>query len=198
MDPTWGIWLTGIVTAMIFSYLVGDNEFFKLAEHLFVGAGGGHFLVMAYGNVRDSAWLPLFRDGKLLALVPIILGVLLFARFVKGYTWLPRWGVAVMVGIGTGVLLRGLPAAQILAQLRATMLPLTTLDNVIIVVGTLGGIVYFLFTIKGNPVTNALSTLGRWTMMICFGVAFGQAVAQRTSQAAGAIQNMLRVFGIGI
>jgi hypothetical protein len=76
------------------------------------------------------------------------------------------------------------------------LLPPDATGNVIIVFGTLDVIMYLVFTIKGNRATNVLSTFGRWMMMVCFGVAFGQAVAQRTSQGAGAIQNILAIFGL--
>lgn len=194
MSETWGIWMAGLLTAMIFSYVLGDNKGFELAEHLFIGSGAGHAITMAYINIRDSAWGPL-TGGRLTLLIPIVLGILLFSRFFKGYSYLARWGVAVMVGIGTGVLLAGLPAAQVIGQIRASLLPLNSVSNAIIVFGILGVILYFMFTIKGNRGTNVLSTFGRWTMMVCFGVAFGQAVAQRTSQGAGAIQNILAIFG---
>ena len=195
MNATIGIWMGAIATVMVLSYLWGDNALFKLSEHIFVGLGAGHSITMAYGNIRDAAWKPIVNQGKLLLIIPTVLGLLLYARFSKRYGYLSRWGVALMVGIGTGVLLRGLPSAQVLAQLRATMLSLTTLDNIIIVGGTLGGITYFLFTIKGNPAIRALNAFGIYAMMVCFGVAFGGAVFQRTSQAAGAIQNLLKVFG---
>lgn len=195
MSETWGIWLGAILTCAIFSYLLGDNELFELAEHMFVGAGAGHAITMGFGNIRDAAWNPMFKEGKFLMIIPVILGVLLYARFIKGYGWLAHWGVAVMVGIGTGVLLRGLPSSQIIQQIRATMLPLNSLDNVIIIFGTLGGITYFLFTIKGNAAVNGISTFGRWAMMVCFGAAFGAAVFQCTGQAAGAIQIVLKVSG---
>lgn len=189
------MWLGAISVVMVFTYLWGDNWLFKFSEHIFVGLGAGHSIVMAYGNIRDSAVKPLVNQGKWLLIIPIILGILLYARFIKQYSYLSRWGVAMMVGIGTGVLLRGLPSAQILSQLRATMLSLNSLGNVIIVLGTLGGITYFLFTIKGNPVVNTLNAFGIWAMMVCFGVAFGGAVFQRTSQSAGAIQYVLKIFG---
>lgn len=79
---------------------------------------------------------------------------------------------------------------------RVSLLPLDSTGNVIIGFGTLDVIMYLVFTIKGNRATNVLSTFGRWMMMVCFGVAFGQAVAQRTSQGAGAIQNILAIFGL--
>lgn len=189
------MWLAAIATVMVLTYLWGDNELFKFSEHIFVGLGAGHSIVMAYGNIRDSAFNPLVKQGKWLLIVPIILGLLMYARFSKKYSYLARWGVALTVGIGTGVLLRGLPSAQVLSQIRATMLTLTNLDNIIIVGGTLGGITYFLFTVKGNPVVHALNAFGIYAMMVCFGVAFGGAVFQRTSQAAGAIQYILKIFG---
>ena len=191
-----GIWMAGLLSIAIFSYLLGDNPVFKLAEHLFVGAGAGHAITMGFGNIRDVGWIPMVRDGRIQIIVAMIAGLLLYSRFVKGYSWLARWGVAVMVGIGTGVLLRGLPAAQILGQIRATMIPINSIDNLIIILGTLGGISFFMFTFKGNAATHNLGLLGRMAMMVCFGAAFGNAVFQRTGQAAGAIQNMLKIFGI--
>ena len=59
-----------------------------------------------YGNIRDTAFHPLVKQGKWLLVIPIALGLLLYARFSEKYGYLARWRVALTVGIGTGVLLK--------------------------------------------------------------------------------------------
>ncbi len=194
MSPIWGIWLAAIASAAIYSYLLGDNDIYKLAEHVFVGAGAGHSITAGFANIRDSAWKPLTQGGSFALIIPVILGIMLYARFTKKYAYLSRWALALMVGVGTGVLMRGLPSSQIIQQLRSTMLPLNSIDNVIIILGTLGSITYFLFTLKAPAPVRALNALGRWAMMVCFGASFGAAVSQRTSQAAATVETIIKAF----
>jgi hypothetical protein len=199
MSASWAIWLTCITTVALWSYLVGDNKLFKLVEHLYVGAAGGHAITMAFTNIRDLGWTPMVTKGQVEIVIPMLLGLVLFARLTKTYAWVARYAVAVTVGIGTGVNLRGVPSAQIISQLQATMSPIKGLNDIIMVLGVLGTIVYFVFIgPKGyrNVVTNSLATYGRWTMMITFGVGFGTSAFSMVARATGAVTNILKAFDL--
>ncbi len=199
MSTSLAVWLAGLGTIAIYSYLIGDNLLFKLTEHMFVGMAAGHAITMGYGNIRDLAWIPLVTKGKIVLVIPLLLGVLLYARFIKRAAWLNRYPIAVLVGIGVGMLLRGMPAAQIISQIRASMVPMTSLNDFVIFFGVLGTIVYFFFTFfvgKQNAAKTALSQVGRWTMMITFGATFGQSVFSLIARGTGAVTAILRIFGL--
>jgi hypothetical protein len=82
-DP--GVWLAAILTVGIFSFLYKDNLYFKLVESVFIGFGAAHALVLGYYNVVDLGIRPLFARGDLMPVVPLVLGIALYSRFIKGY-----------------------------------------------------------------------------------------------------------------
>jgi hypothetical protein len=190
----WGVWISALVTAALFSYLLGDSKVFRFTEHLFVGSAAGHAITMGFTNVRDLAWTPLVFKGRITLAIPIALGILLYAGFFKKQNWMGRYPIAVVLGIGTGVTLRGLPSAQILGQIKATLVPLNTPNNLIIVLGVVGTIVYFLFIGKRNRITGPLSQFGRWIMMVTFGASFASAIVGNISRTANAVEAMIKVF----
>ena len=42
------LWMGGLLTLMIFSFLYKDNPFYKFAEHLFVGVSAAYAMVVAF------------------------------------------------------------------------------------------------------------------------------------------------------
>ncbi len=68
---------------------------------------------------------------------------------------------------------------------------LNSVDNVIVVIGTLATLSYFFFTYKQNPVLHASSEIGKWVIMVTFGAAFGSGIMGRLSLL---IDRILLVF----
>ena len=62
MSETWmiaGAWLSAGLTIAIFSFLYKDNPFFKIAEHLYLGAGMGWlFQVSVFSVWGPKIWTP--------------------------------------------------------------------------------------------------------------------------------------------
>ena len=57
------VWVAFVLTLMAFSYLLGDNPIFRLAEHLFVGTAAGYAVVVAYHNIlRPKLFVPLIAE----------------------------------------------------------------------------------------------------------------------------------------
>ncbi len=198
-STTFGIWLSGLLTIALYSYLLGDNKIFKLAERIYVGAAAGHALTMAYANVNDLALKPIISDGQWVSIIPILVGLCFFGRLSEKYRWIARYPVAFIVGIGTGVSLRGLPSAQILTQIRATMIPIRHVNHVIMILGVVSTIWYFVFTVSAVEESwtgNKLAKLGRWFMMVTFGVGFATSAASMVARGVGAVTNILRMFNL--
>src|SRR5690606_23292405 len=122
----------------------------------------------------------------------LLLGLLLYTRFIKGCEWLSRWSMAVLIGAGAGISIYGVYNSQLLAQIRATMVPLyvagdslATLNNLLLVIGVVSVLLYFLFTVPLKTPLKQLTTFGRIMMMITFGVSFGNVVMGRISLLLG-------------
>ena len=190
-DPT--LWIAGILIIMLYSFLYKENPFFRFAEHLYIGVGAGHALVVGFGNVRNQGWTPLV-GGNMMMIIPLILGILLYTRFFKSIAWISRLCISIPIGLGIGLALRGLPAAQILSQIRATLVPLNSINNFILVFGVIGTLSYFFFTTKQTKLVRGLSEFGRWTMMVTFGITFGTAVFGQMSIYMGALYRVLDLW----
>lgn len=180
MSSDLAIWLAAICTIAVYSFLYKENRLFRMAEHLFVGVGAGYAVVMGFDNVVNKAWKPMLSGDSML-IIPMILGVLIFARFNKKYNWVTRIPMALLVGMGTALALRGAIQAEFVEQIRATILPLNNLNNILVVFGTLGTLMYFFFTKNKSKIIGYGSHFGRWVMMAAFGTAFGNAVQGRIS-----------------
>ena len=189
-------WVMAICILGIFSFLYKENPVYRLAEHVFVGCTAGHFLGVAIGNLDRFGWKPMLA-GQYHLIIAFILGIMLYARFIKGTQWLSRWPIAYLVGNGVGLSLYSNLKTAGINQARATMIDLTgatmgrTINQVIIVFGLVAVLTYFIFSIPQNGPVKRVSQMGRWIMMITFGVSFGNVVAGRLNLLLGQLANLL-------
>lgn len=192
-------WIAAFISLGLLSFAIGENPYYRLVEHLYVGVAAAHSLVMGWENLQNNAFIPLIEEGEVAKIIPVILGVLLYARFIKGQMWLARIPMAALVGIGVGLTVRSTITAEFLNQIRATLIPLNSLDNIIIVFGLISVLLFFYFTRKDtNPIFNYSGTVGRYIMMIAFGALFGNAAMGRMSLMIGRLQFLLVTWlGLG-
>lgn len=187
-DP-W-VWIAAIGSIAVFSSVFKDNALYRAAEHIFVGSGAGYALAQAYRNIVIQGWQPMVNGGRGILIIPIILGILLYARFFRGFAWVSRWSMAFLIGIGTGISIYGVYNSQLLAQIKASMVPLNTLDNILSVVGVVSILLYFLFTVPVKGPGKHVISFGRVLMMITFGVSFGNVVMGRISLLLGVLETV--------
>ena len=189
---TVGIWIGAFLTLCIFSILHKENPFYRLAEHLYVGLAAGQAIVMGWLNVRNMAVTPLTTKGDYIQLVPLVLGLLLYARFApSNVRWISRIPSAFLVGIGTGLAFTRFAQSDLIGQIKGAFAPLTSLNAVLVLVGSLGTISYFFFTKEQKGALKISSQIGRWTMMMAFGSAFSNTVMGRLSLLIGRLQYLL-------
>lgn len=183
-----GIWVSALLTLAAYSFLWKENKVFRAVEHIFVGLGAGYYLVMGYGNIVDKAWNPITKNGQLYLIIPVIMGLMLFGRFSKSTRWASRVPLAFIVGMGAAVALRGAVHQQFIKQLQATMVPLNSVNNIVVVLGTIAVLTYFFFTFPKNRALSVSSNIGRWVLMVTFGAAFGNGIMGRISLSIGTMQ----------
>jgi len=182
-----GHWVGAIAALAIYSVLIKDNPAYKLVEHIFVGASAGIAVVAGIESFKSTALNPL-TNGKTLLLVPMLLGLLLYARYFPSVSWLNRIPLSLMMGASAGVAMRGAVESQIVQQLTGTMVQLNTFDNWIIFLGTVLSLFYFFITFKTGKAGGVAAKFGRYFMMAAFGAAFGNTVMGRVSAAIGRFQ----------
>ncbi|HHW18516.1 MAG TPA: hypothetical protein GXX30_06405, partial [Firmicutes bacterium] len=177
------VWIQAFLTLALFSIIFVDNGFYKFAEHAYVGLYAGYTVVVTwFSYIRPSSqWI--FRDHKYHYIIPIIIGLLIYTRYIKGWAWVSRYNMAFMVGVGAGFVLARDFKSLLLDQVRATFKPLfvsgsllTTINNIVLVVGVVSVMWYFLFTVEKKGTAGTISSIGRVVMMVAFGSAFGNTV----------------------
>jgi len=188
MSTDLGVWIAAVLTIAAYSFLWKENRLYRAVEHIFVGIGAGYSVAMGYNNIIGKAWDPITKKGQFYLIIPVLMGVLLFARFVKSISWASRIPLAFIVGMGAAVALRGAIEQQFVKQIQATMIPLNTINNAIVVLGTVGVLSYFFFTFPKNRALTVSTNIGRWIMMVTFGAAFGNGVMGRISLSIGIMQ----------
>ncbi len=195
-----GVIVSGLLILVVYSYLFKDNKAYSYVEHVYVGFAAAQALVLGWNNIRDGAAKPL-QSGDWMVLIPIALGLMLYARFIKGYGYLARLPVAFMMGVAAGVTITGAIVAQFVAQIRATILPLVNVNNIVMVIGTACTLGFFLFIPLGKDADkketgritpmSVMSTVGRATMMAAFGSSYGFIVMSRLSYLVARLQFLL-------
>lgn len=187
------VWIGAIVTIAAFSYLFKENQVYRAIEHIYVGAAAGYTITMGYNNLVTKAWQPMTEGGRYYLLIPVILGLMLFAPYLGGkYAWMRRYPLSFVVGIGAGITVRSSIIEQLVKQVAATVVPLSSIANVILVLGVLTVMSYFFFTFKPTRFLSTSSEVGKWVIMVTFGAAFGNAVMGRISLLIGRIQFIFR------
>ncbi len=151
------------LTIMVFSYILGDNFFFKLAVYLLVGVSSGYTTVVLISKVIIPYLIRPVIDGswqeRLLALVPLVLSLLLVAMIIPRLTKAGSIPMAILVGIISALTIGGVTLGTIVPQMLGTinLFSSTTLyqndgqtwirwaDAVIMLIGVITTLLYFHF-----------------------------------------------------
>ena len=205
-----GIWVAAFFTLCIYSFLYRDNPFYRFAEHLFVGLSVGYGIVISiHLGLIKFAWDPFWEAITkrefmgLLKLIPIAIGLLFFARVVPKYSWLIRYPIAILIGIGAGRAIPNVMDAFIFRQVHPTLSPFGQIHigalgpfkifgAILMVIGVICTLTYFFFSIEHRRVVGGISKVGIIFLMIGFGSAFGNTVMGRVSLFIQRVDFLLR------
>ncbi len=208
-----GVWVAAALTLCVFSFLYRDNPFYRFAEHLFVGVSAGYYLVLNFWSVIvANLWDPLsaafdgqhgpafaarLGDYRGFLLLPALLGLLLFSRFVPRVGWLARWSLALIIGVYAGLKTTGFAQSDFVAQVHGSIQPLwtghwgTSLSAIVFTVGLVCTLLFFYFSREQKGVLGGASRLGVFFLMVSFGAGYGYTVMSRISLLIGRFQFML-------
>ena len=209
-----GIWLAAVLTLAIYSFLYKDNPIYRFAESLLVGVSVGFLLVVTIQTtIIPKALEPvgmnlkgLFTSsgngsfgGLIWVLIPLVLGLFMFTRFVNNWAWLSRISLALVIGFGAGASIPATMQSYILKQIEATIKPFLHINSiagglnaVVILVGLIATLSYFFFSRAHTGAFGKVAKLGTYYLMIFFGATFGYTVMARISLLIGRLTFLLR------
>jgi hypothetical protein len=200
----WEVFIAGISTFAVFSFLYRENPFYRFFEHLYIGIAAGWGIIV---TVRNFLWpqvlKPLFgldraifpdgtasvpyNEGYLLFILPMVFGLLFYFILSKRHSWLAQLVIGFELGFAGGLAFKG-TFSEFLPQLFDSFRPLyvqgsveDSLANIVFVFVLLSSLTYFFFTFKRTPggAIDRFSSIGRWMMMGCFGAFFGSTIMAR-------------------
>lgn len=196
------------VTIAIMTQLYKDNPLFKLVEHLYIGSALGYGLVYQWYNIWVNQIISGLRPeaknqllGQWTIILPGILGLLMYTRLSKKYSWVSRMPIALMVGFGVGYSIPTTISASLLKQLQPMTMDLLHnsagqfsihWNELIAFVGVIATLIYFFFSLEHKRVVGAVSRVGVWFLMVAFGASFGYTVMGRLSLLIGRIDFLFR------
>ena len=188
-----GVWLGAFLTLCIFSFLYKDNPFFRFAESLFAGVSLGYYIgIVSTNTLVPNMIRPLTADfsGNAHLLIPMLLGLNLYTRYIPRIAWMARLSLAVYIAYYVGIFMVQKLQGEVVPQVGKTILhPIggnfTPVDNLIMIVGVLSVLVYFYFSIEHKRAVGVVSRVGIWFLMLGFGAAFGYTVMGRISLLIG-------------
>jgi hypothetical protein len=191
-----GTWVEVFLIIGVLSILYKENILFRLIEHLYVGVAAGYTFNLALKSLIDGAVLPL-TAGNVARIVPLITGLLTILIFSKRFSWLSRYGMAILLGIGLGYVMTGMTKGNIVGQLLPTIrVSLADPSNVILVVAVFTSLFYFIFHLPRKGAPGVLSRIGRYFIMLGFGASYGTFVFMWIVLATTRIYTILKAFGI--
>lgn len=201
-------WVAAILTIGIFSFLWKDNPFYKFCEHLFVGVSVGYSISLTwYSTVYPDLFNPLFLSplskvslgNKLLLVIPLVLGLCYFCRFIPKVSWLIRFPMAFVLGWASGVAIPAYFQTNIIKQMQGTFLTPgifarwdVLLWAIISFIGVICSVFYFFFSKEHKGALKVASETGIVFLMVGFGASFGYTVMARMSLLIGRFQFILR------
>ena len=137
------LWVAATMTLGIFSFLVGDNPYYKFTENLFVGVSAAYWMVVGFwstlvpnlfgklfpGLVSTYLMKGLVENGVVPRsdwsyIVPLAFGIFLLWRLLPWGAWISRWALALILGTTVGLRLIGFLVSDFIGQIRNAMKPL--------------------------------------------------------------------------
>lgn len=194
-DLIWGS-VAFLLTVMTLSYLLGDNPLFRLAVYVFVGVAAGYAAVVAlYNVIWPTVLLPVLQPvtpaQRLLAVIPLVMGVLLLFKLSPALTRLGNPVVGYLVGVGAAIAIGGAVVGTLFPQAAATagLFDLQAaqaqgvsaaerlFDAVFMLVGVVSTLLYFHFggrrQDRQRPAwVKPLAALGEGFIAVAFGAIF--------------------------
>jgi hypothetical protein len=217
---TIGSFFALILTLMVFSYIFGDNVLFKLASHIFVGVAVGYAIIVVFYNVL----IPAVTSGELLRVLPALLlcFLLIFKIRPAGGSTVNALGnitLAFVLGVGAALAIGGVLFGTLVPQI-ATMTGIslnpndypnteqevglvTWLNNIIIVLGTIGTFFYFTFAVRAHGLLGGFregfvrfwAGMGRLMIIFTLGALFANTVSSRVALLVSRLQFLAGFFG---
>jgi hypothetical protein len=192
IDVLW-LFISFVLTLLIFSYIFGDNPLFRLASYAFVGVSAGYLLVtVLYQVLWPKLVAPLLTLNPL-SFVPLVLGLLLLFKTVPRFARVGSIPMAYLVGVAAAVAIGGAIFGTLIGQANGAIQefdmrtpaanaagPIQLVEAGLLLLGTVASLAYFQFSARAKPgqaanrglVVETLAQVGQLFIAVTLGALF--------------------------
>ena len=195
-----GLWTGWVLMLTIYSYpLYKENPVYRFSEHMYIAVMLAVGLVTNFNNVMRMCITPLMQ-GNIMMIIPLVIGLMIYAMLIPDYRWVSRYPVALLVGAGFGLGIRGTIGPNIQDAIVSTITApsgggvMEWINFLYIAVGLICSMMYFLLTYEHSGALQAPTRIGRLFIMIGLGAYFGNTVLFRFTMLTGRAQFFLQVL----
>ena len=198
----------GYWTSMFFWTQIQPNLFGRLWPSTHYSDGIWYGLYDLFGFISSSIFpaggIDKGHELHFSYLIPFALGIMMLLSLFKRLNWFARWGIAYTVGMAAGLRAYGFLNSNVILQIKGTIIPLLDPDlpffsllgdshfnNLVILVGTVTGLLYFFFSKEQTGNFGKVTRVGIYFLMISFGASFGFAVMGRISLLIGRFTDLI-------
>jgi hypothetical protein len=191
-----GIWTAAILIIMGYSFIIKDNPLFRFAEATMIGTSAGVLAVQGLENIKRLSWTPLVVKAEYINLIPILIGLLIFFRLSRRYSYLSRIPVSFLIGSGIGVSITTSIAAEIIGQIRGLFTPMPTsafeiFNTIFIPASLIGVLLFFTYTKEQTGTLGIITKFGRYVLMFGLGANFGNMIMTRATYVIINLQKII-------
>jgi hypothetical protein len=198
----------GYWTSMFFWTQIQPNLFGRLWPSTHYSDGIWYGVYDLFGFISSSIFpaggIDKGHELHFSYLIPFALGIMMLLSLFKKLNWFARWGIAYTVGMAAGLRAYGFLNSNVILQIKGTIIPLLDPDlpffsllgdshfnNLVILVGTVTGLLYFFFSKEQTGNFGKVTRVGIYFLMISFGASFGFAVMGRISLLIGRFTDLI-------
>ncbi len=200
------VWIAAFLTLGAFSFLVKDNPWYKLTEHIFVGTAAGYFAALEFNTVLKPNLIGKIGHAGGLELVFYIFAavfcIMMVMRLLPNIGWISRWPLSAMVGIYAGLGAIGALQGDFFPQVQASIISLRMegvgaaawvgyISNLLILLGVVTTLIFFYYSAEHRGALAWSAKVGMYFLMASFGAAYGFTVMGRISLLVGRLQFLL-------
>ena len=194
MSVTLGMLVASLLCIMLYSMLYGDNPVSRTGEAVYTGILAAYTLIVNLTFFWDKGVTQIAKPGGLGYIIPVVLGFMIYARLYRPVRWLYKYPMAIIMGAMLGVAMRTTVFSQIIDQFLGNLPPIapiigvpagTAINNIIIIVGSLCALVFFVFSTEFKGPTRYVHRIGRLFLLAAFGATYGNTTSYRYELMAG-------------
>lgn len=202
MNERAGEWIAALAVIAILSLLWRENRFYRLGEHILLGLSIGFVTAMTVIDILIPKWYVPWREsvqigdagGIVFGVCALTLGLFWYGLYFKKTEWLMRLVLGAVLGASAGQALKNNFTQQMPVVASSFRSPIVisegsawtslglSISNTLFIVALITVLLYFFFSFEQrSSFMRGAARIGRFWLMVGFGVYFGNTIMTRLS-----------------